>query len=79
MTSAAKHLSVVHSSDFYCKECHKVSTAPFLPSWAVAEGFEPTPRCKNDDCTTQWWNKPQKPLIDQIGDLIQLQALAKKG
>lgn len=37
----------------FCSACRQVSLAPFLIGPYTA-----APSCRNDDCKTQWWNKP---------------------
>jgi hypothetical protein len=58
------------TTDFYCDCCYHVSTGPFKIG-----PVEVAPACRNDDCATQWWNRiSDKPLFEQIKDIVRIHA-----
>lgn len=66
-------MSVNH---FDCKICGKVSLGPFMPAALVAHGFTSDPRCKNDECPDQWWNRMfGQPLMDISKNIARTHAL----
>ena len=59
---------------YECPCCGVVSFGPFLPEWAVAQGFKEQPRCLNDYCPEKWFNKP---LFEQTKDIARSNAAAQ--
>lgn len=75
-------LKIVKSETvFHCAGCGKTSHGPFI-THGVGGPVEWSPRCRNDDCPTQWWNRtmssPARAVMIAETELLRLQALAKK-